>query len=166
MAYLTSPPSNLTIIPDSSVAKILFDGKRAISVQTLDGRKFSARKEIIVSGGALNTPQILMLSGIGPIEELKRHNISTIHELPQLGKNLQDHCFSSVGIVMDKNLEIPEVQQSPTPMGWFKVSSILESPEFASLPKKTKSFLQLSAVPSIEIATVRYPLLCIGVTSY
>jgi choline dehydrogenase-like flavoprotein len=153
-AYLSEPPANLTILSNSGVGKILFDGKRAIGVQTLDGREFSVRKEIIVSGGAINTPQILILSGVGPKGELEQHQIPMIQELPQIGKNLQDHCFSSVGIVMKKDPKNIESQQSPTPMGWFKIRSILASLEFDELSEKSKTFLQRPFVPSIEIATV------------
>lgn len=160
-AYLSQPPTNLTILPNSGVTKILFDGKRAIGVQTLDGREFSAKKEITVSGGAINTPQILMLSGIGPREELEQHQIPMIQELPQLGRNLQDHCFSSVGIVMRKDTKKVEIQQSPTPMGWFKIPSILASAEFDKLSEKSKAFLQRPFVPSIEIATVSLPCMVV-----
>lgn len=154
IAYLSEPPSSLRILPNSGVAKILFEEKRAAGVQTLDNRQFFAKKEVILSGGAINTPPILMHSGIGPREELDKHGIPLILELPQLGRNLQDHCFSSVGIVMKKDPGAVEVQQSPTPMGWFKVPSILTSAEFESLPLARRNFLNNTTVPSIEIATV------------
>jgi hypothetical protein len=54
IAYLANPPENLTILPNASVARVLFRDKRAIGVQTVDGRKFLATREVIVSGGALN----------------------------------------------------------------------------------------------------------------
>lgn len=73
-AYLSHPPPNMKILPDTHVARILFEGKRATGVQTIDGRKLLTRKEVIVSGGALNTPQILMLSGVGSAEELRKQH--------------------------------------------------------------------------------------------
>jgi choline dehydrogenase-like flavoprotein len=91
-AYLSSPLPNLTVVPNSSVARILFKGKTAVGVETISSRTFYARKEVIISGGALNTPQIMMLSGIGPREELEKHRISVVHDLPTVGKNLQDHA--------------------------------------------------------------------------
>ena len=118
IAYLSQPPSNLTIYTDSAVAKVLLTGQKATGVRTTDGRIFYSEKEVIISGGAINTPQIFMLSGVGPKEELEKHGIPILHDLPQLGKNLQDHCFSSIGIVMEKDLNtITGAQQSPTPMG-------------------------------------------------
>ena len=68
------------------------DGKPvATAVQLADGRKISADKEIIVSAGAYKTPQILMLSGIGPTDELKKHHIPLVVDAPQVGMNLFDH---------------------------------------------------------------------------
>ncbi|KAE9368323.1 GMC oxidoreductase [Stipitochalara longipes BDJ] len=154
-AYLSSPPPNITILPHASVAKILIKGKIATGVELVSSRRFLARKEVIVCGGALNSPQILMLSGVGPREELQKHGIPLIHELQMVGKNLQDHCFSSVGIVMKLDENSPESadQQSPTPMGWFKIPTVLSSKEHENLPKRLKSFLDMPTVPTVEIAT-------------
>ena len=154
IAYLSNPPSNITILPNSAISKILLNKKRAVAVHTIDDRRFSATKEIVVCGGALNTPQMLMLSGVGPKDELEKHRIPVLHDLPQLGKNLQDHCFSSVGIVSKKDHTAPEIQQSPSPMGWFKIPSISSSSEFGDLSQERKAFLQRRFVPIIEIATV------------
>ena len=155
IAYLSQPPSNLTICTDSAVAKVLFTGQKATGVKTTDGRIFYSEKEVIISGGAINTPKILMLSGVGPKEELEKHGIPILHDLPQLGKNLQDHCFSSVGIVMEKDLNtIVGAQQSPTPMGWFDLPSVRSSQEYETLPKQTKEFMCSPTIPIIEIATV------------
>ncbi|ORX95916.1 glucose-methanol-choline oxidoreductase, partial [Clohesyomyces aquaticus] len=99
-AYLSRPPSNLKILTGAPVARIFFDQKRAIGIEIVGGVKFQARNEVIISGGALNTPQILMLSGVGPASELKKHNIPLVYDAPMVGHNLQDHCFSSTGIVL------------------------------------------------------------------
>jgi choline dehydrogenase len=86
---------NLTIITDALASRILLDGKRAVGVAylTRDGRtvELPARREVLLSGGAINSPQLLLLSGIGPRAELERHGISLVHELPGVGQNLQDH---------------------------------------------------------------------------
>lgn len=85
---------NLFVIKNAHVTKLkINENKRATGVEFVIGnRKKSAnvRKEVILSAGAVNTPQILMLSGIGPKEHLKRHKIDVIADLP-VGKNLQDH---------------------------------------------------------------------------
>ena len=63
----------------------------AVDVELDDGRMIRARKEIILSAGAYRTPQILMLSGIGPAQDLSKHGISLIHDNPNVGKHLFDH---------------------------------------------------------------------------
>lgn len=88
-AYLSNPPSNLTIITDALVAKVLFESKRATGVQISDGREFRAHREVVLSGGALNTPQVLLLSGVGPADELTKHGIPITLDLPNVGRNLQ-----------------------------------------------------------------------------
>lgn len=155
-AYLSSPPSNLRIMVNAPIARVLFNQKRAIGVETIDGRQFRARKEVILSGGALNSPQLLKLSGIGPAAELKRHDIPLVHELLMVGENLQDHCFSTVGIVLkkDQNLPLGPANQSPTPMGWFKLPSVTSSTEFNELPTQVKEHIARPTVPTIEVATV------------
>lgn len=90
---------NLTILPNTQIVKILFEGKRATGVRYIkDGKNVDilARKEVIVSSGTANSPKLLLLSGIGPREELEKHGIPIVHELPGVGKNLQDHLDAPV----------------------------------------------------------------------
>ena len=87
---------NLTAISNAKVDKIIFEGKKAVAVQYNKGSKtiqVKAQKEIILSAGAFQSPQLLMLSGIGEALELNKHGIDCIHELKGVGKNLQDHLF-------------------------------------------------------------------------
>jgi len=100
-AFLDAAKSrpNLTIHTGAHVARILLDGKRANGVEVRLGQtmtRLSARREIICAGGAINSPQLLLLSGIGPRAELARHGIPQIHELPGVGRNLQDHLDACV----------------------------------------------------------------------
>lgn len=84
---------NLTVKTRAMVTKVIFDGKRATGVEAIiKGKKedFSAR-EVILCGGAINTPQILQLSGIGNAKELSAMGIKVIADLPGVGENLQDH---------------------------------------------------------------------------
>ena len=77
------------------VTRVLMEGSRAVGVEYLkDGRKHSVRagEEVIVSGGAINSPQILMLSGIGPADHLRENGIETVRDLAGVGQNLQDHA--------------------------------------------------------------------------
>jgi len=85
---------------DMQVTRILFDGRRAIGVEARRGGetlRFGARREVILSGGAFNSPQLLQLSGIGPAELLKQHGIAPLLDQPAVGRNLQDHlCYDHV----------------------------------------------------------------------
>ena len=85
---------NLRIVKKALVQRILFDGKRATGVAyRRNGKllKLNARREVILSAGAVNSPQLLMLSGIGAAEELKQQGIAPVLDLPAVGRNLQDH---------------------------------------------------------------------------
>jgi choline dehydrogenase-like flavoprotein len=86
--------SNLTVFADTLVEKIELEGDRAVGVRIMqDGQRrlLSASNEVVLSGGAVNSPQLLMLSGIGPEAHLRRMGISVKHALPGVGHNLQDH---------------------------------------------------------------------------
>jgi choline dehydrogenase len=96
VAYLNpiKKRSNLSILTDSQVMRIVFEGRRAVAVELIrHGQKqtIRANKEIILSAGALQSPQILQLSGIGPAALLREFNIPIIQDLPGVGENLQDH---------------------------------------------------------------------------
>ncbi|MCA0044836.1 GMC family oxidoreductase [Celeribacter litoreus] len=87
---------NLTIMTQTRVAKILFEGKRATGVQLEDGRKMTARGEIVLCAGAIETPRLMQLSGVGPAEHLREHGIEVVADLPGVGSNYQDHMESTV----------------------------------------------------------------------
>jgi choline dehydrogenase len=83
---------NLRILVNTLVTKIVFEGSRAIGVQA-GTRTVRAKREVILSGGAFNSPQLLQLSGIGPRALLERHGIRVVHDLP-VGEGLQDHFYA------------------------------------------------------------------------
>ena len=85
---------NLTVITGGHATSIELDGKRATGLRYRRGGKdetITAKREVIVCGGSFGSPQLLMLSGIGPAAELARNGITVRHDLPGVGKNLQDH---------------------------------------------------------------------------
>ena len=85
---------NLTVATNALASRVLFEGKRAVGVEfTQNGqtRVASAAKEVILAGGAINSPQLLQLSGVGPGELLQEHGIPVVSDLPGVGANLQDH---------------------------------------------------------------------------
>ena len=95
-AYLRPVMSrkNLTVIMNAHVTRILFEGKRASGVEYKKAgnlNQVNANREVVLSSGTVNSPQLLQLSGIGPESVLKEANISVVHHSPAVGKNLQDH---------------------------------------------------------------------------
>ena len=118
--------NNLTAITKAQVTKINFEGKKAVSVSYSKGNKTliaKASQEIIVSAGAFQSPQLLMVSGIGDPKELKAHNIPCIHALSGVGKNLQDHVFYPISSVAKEqvgiNHYIPPLQQLKAAWNYF-----------------------------------------------
>jgi 4-pyridoxate dehydrogenase len=86
---------NLTVQVSALVTRVVFDGTRAVGVEYShrgERRTVTAEREVILSGGAINSPQLLMLSGIGDPAELTAHGIPVKAALPGVGKNLQDHA--------------------------------------------------------------------------
>jgi choline dehydrogenase-like flavoprotein len=95
-AYLTPNRArkNLHIETHAHATRILFEGKRAVGIEFMQHgvkRELRARRELILSSGAFNSPQLLLLSGVGPAEALRTFDIPLVHELPGVGKNLVDH---------------------------------------------------------------------------
>lgn len=85
---------NLTVRVDSLVTRVVIEGTRAVGIEYIhkgERRFVAAEREVILSGGAINSPQLLMLSGIGDPAELAPHDIAVKAALPGVGKNLQDH---------------------------------------------------------------------------
>lgn len=91
---------NLTIMTESPVTRLLLNGRRVTGVEINRGgdiQRISANKEVILSGGSIASPQILMLSGIGPGDELQELGINVRHDLPAVGRNYHDH--PAVGVL-------------------------------------------------------------------
>jgi choline dehydrogenase len=85
---------NLRIEPDALATRILFEGRRAVGVEYRRGgatRTARANGEVILSGGAFNSPQLLQLSGVGPADLLRQHGIAVLADMPGVGADLQDH---------------------------------------------------------------------------
>ena len=97
---------NLKIQTRAHTKKIVLQNDRATGVEVLAGRNthetFQARKEVILCAGAFASPQLLMLSGIGERDELKKLGISCTHNLPGVGRNLQDHLFLGVSALSNQ----------------------------------------------------------------
>jgi len=85
---------NLTIRTGVHATRVLLDGKRAVGVRVFESGRYVdvlAQREVVLAAGAIGTPQLLLLSGIGPKDEIQKHGLQVAHELPGVGRNLQDH---------------------------------------------------------------------------
>lgn len=180
-AYLATAPSNLTVVIDSPATKIIFEGKKAVGI-VAGGKKYYAEKEIILSAGALDTPKILLLSGVGPKEELARHSIQTVANLP-VGLGLQDHVHVVMTMQLTDGANDRAEWNSPVAMqasreqfakdgtgilailnataviGFFNGDEKLyTSDEFKQLSPSVQKYIQHPGIPSLEIATGFPPL--------
>lgn len=96
VAYLrpAADRPNLTVIAGAQAEKVIFEGRRAVGVRVRrkgGAETIAARREVILSAGAFQSPQLLMLSGVGPAEHLRAHGIDIVADSPEVGANLQDH---------------------------------------------------------------------------
>jgi choline dehydrogenase len=90
--------SNVSIEHHALTTRVLFDGRRATGVEVSQNgvtRTFNAKREVLLCAGAVDTPKLLQLSGVGPAHLLARHGIPVVHALPAVGQNLQDHLCAS-----------------------------------------------------------------------
>jgi len=156
-AYLTPVlgRSNLDVISAAHVTKVLFDKTQAVGVEyskngAIHTASLKSKGEVILSGGALNSPQLLMLSGVGPEAELKRHDIPVVKKLEGVGQNLQDHLDITI-----MHSSISKDAISVTPLGMVKgaiatvdyiknrkgflTSNVAESGGFVKSDKKQKT---------------------------
>ncbi len=103
VAYLHPNRSrpNLTIMTGCEVQRLRIKAKRAEAIEVRhqgDQKIIRARREIVLSAGPINDPQLLMLSGVGPGDQLRRHDIDVVQDLPGVGENLQDHALATLQI--------------------------------------------------------------------
>ena len=119
---LTRP--NLTVLTRAQATQIAFEGVRAAGVSWLqNGRKLHARaeREVILAAGALQSPQLLQLSGIGPADLLRRHGIAVLADLPGVGENLQDHYQARTIVRLKTRNSLNDDVRNPfrlARMGW------------------------------------------------
>jgi choline dehydrogenase len=102
--------------------KIVFEGKKAVAVRYIDERsrtihEVKARKEVIVSGGTINSPRLLQLSGVGSGSLLKSLGVEVIHDLPGVGENFRDHCSVRIVARAKNSKTINEITRGPALIG-------------------------------------------------
>lgn len=135
---------------------MIFDeAKKVLGVKLHSGKILSATNEVILSGGAIATPHLLLHSGIGPADELNRHSIPIVHDLPGVGENLMEHPAVTTSLFLAGDISdiahIPTSDdlQEPNAIAFLQSPSLLASPEFSALPARTQQLLL--KIPSCEI---------------
>jgi len=111
LAPIVGVRPNLTIVSNAHAGRVIIENKKAVGVEYAAGpgkpiQRIYANCEVLLCGGAFQSPQLLMLSGIGPAEELKQFGIPVVHDAPDVGRNLQDHLDVSVIYEMTKPLSM------------------------------------------------------------
>lgn len=87
---------NLTVLTQAQAARILFSDRRATGVRLIDGREVMARAEVVLCAGAIQSPQLLLVSGVGPAAHLRDVGVDLVHDLPGVGGNYHDHVACPV----------------------------------------------------------------------
>jgi len=121
---------NLTIVTGALALEVLFDGDRATGIAYAignEGRTATAEREIVLCGGAINSPQLLQLSGIGPADLLNRLGIAVKHDLPGVGANLNDHPDIVIQHACKQPVTLASKARAPgkylTGLQWFLAKS-------------------------------------------
>lgn len=97
--------ANVTVLTGGLVTRVILENGRATGVEVTDGagrRIIRARREVILSAGAYNSPKLLLLSGIGPAQDLRANGIAVVTDLPGVGRNLQEHPLCGVGYALQQ----------------------------------------------------------------
>ncbi|CAO2654982.1 Nn.00g117150.m01.CDS01 [Neocucurbitaria sp. VM-36] len=175
IAHLAGKPENLEVWTDAKTERFIWEGRRVVGVVTADGRKASASKEVVLCGGSIDTPKLLLLNGIGPKDELETLGIEVKQHLPGVGKHLQDHIMTFLSVEVDgasndrytfeSNQELVAeaekawaqdqsgafaLQQSILWGGFLKLPNLNQLPEYRALPQDHQAFLSKEAVPAYE----------------
>ena len=128
--YPRMSQSNLTVLTNALVTRLTFDGKRATGIEFgYEGRihRIGARCEVVLSLGAMHTPKVLMLSGIGDAAELRRLGIPLIQHLPGVGQNFQDHF--GIGCIWEYNEPLAPRNNAGEATYFWKSDSSVETPD-------------------------------------
>ena len=143
--------ANLTVRTGATVRRILMEGRSAVGVEyDHQGKTHSVRagREILLSASTFNSPKLLMLSGIGPAEQLRQHGIEVLHDLPGVGRNLQDHAAVHVKALMN---------QRTTNMDNNLLGKIRHGLRFATTMSGPAGYLQSAVAFARSRPDLKYP---------
>lgn len=114
--------ANLRVVTGALATRVVFEGRRATGVEYVsEGQRHIARaeREVILCGGAVNSPQLLLLSGVGPAEELQELGIPVLHDLPGVGRNLHDHLLIVTGFAARRTRTLDDAATFSNLLCWM-----------------------------------------------
>ncbi|KAL6247741.1 hypothetical protein RBB50_005089 [Rhinocladiella similis] len=172
---LIGAPSNLHVLTDTEVRRLIFDGTKATAIETFTGSTIRATKEIILSCGSLDTPRILMHSGIGPRDQLTKFNIPIVRANEHVGQHMKDHhhillsydradhtskrreFYASKELQAAARAQWEKDGSGPLAefacalgLGYEKLESLYVSPEFQDLSPAEQEQLRKPTIPHYE----------------
>ncbi|KAL4877834.1 hypothetical protein BJY04DRAFT_197300 [Aspergillus karnatakaensis] len=177
-AFSKGASQNLEIRTGKTVRRVVLEGQRIVGVETVEDEVYLANKETILSAGSLDTPKILMHSGLGPAEQLQKFNIPVVRDIPYIGQNLQDHALAPLMFLRTPSTNTRNaffnseeakaaaleqwhvdktgpwtLHNAQLMVGWLKSDTVSKSPEFTNLPQETKQMLNRPTIPHYEICS-------------
>lgn len=163
--FLANAHANLTIKTGLEVSRIRFEGKTAKAVEVNGGEQiFEATRCVVVSAGSINTPKLLMLSGVGAADQLAAKNIPLVSDLPAVGQNLKDHNALILSWQVDEEFGGAPVLPSITPVpnqdmvnavvAFDRDDTMVRRSGFKDLPAEDQRLLLRKGSPTLEIAAV------------
>ncbi|KAI4670849.1 uncharacterized protein J4E88_009601 [Alternaria novae-zelandiae] len=175
IAHLMDAPSNLEVWTDAKAEKFVWEGKKVTGVVLEDGRQATANNEVIICGGSIDSPKLLLLNGIGPKSELEALSIDVKVDLPGVGKHLKDHVLTFMTVevsgsindkyAFDSNPDLIAaaqeswkkdqtgafaLQHSSLWGGFLKIPDLESYEEYSALPRDLQEFLSRDQVPAYE----------------
>ena len=158
--------SNLTVTTGARVERVVFEGRRAIAVRyTHGGRTLTAaaRREIVLCAGAYNSPQILMLSGVGPASHLRKHGIKVVADVPGVGQNLIEHVVCGLFLSCPKPVTLYDAGSLGNLLRYFVLREGILTSNNTEAAAFTRTRKELAG-PDLEILLVNALMLEEGLT--
>lgn len=158
--------TNLTVVTETTVLKVEFEGRRTTGVRLRDGsgnRSVNARREVILCSGAIETPKLLQLSGVGPAELLSTYGIDVVRDAQQVGCNLREHRH------FDIKFRVKSHSQNRNLTGWRLLVSVLRY-VFTTKGPMTYGIHEIGAFvktdPNLDHADMQFNLISVSTTNF
>jgi len=156
--------TNLSVAVQAFATRVLFENKRAVGVEYIVGGEkviVRARREVLLCGGVVNSPQLLMLSGVGDPEQLAQHRIPVLIPLPGVGRNLQDHISALVAMPRSAPGTLHKTMRIDRAVGALAQAYLFGSGSATDLPGGVSAFLKTQsdlAMPDVQLLLAAGPM--------